>query len=254
MGSKNFLEEIVRLKKLDLAKETQKIKVSVNQRNQRFFDAISKGEKIKLIAEIKFASPTSPHLGSSEELLSRAKEYELAGADAISIITERHFFKGNISFVSKVKKNVSLPVLQKDFVIDSAQIYEAKKAGSDALLLIARLVDGKQLQKFVSLCLSLEIEPVVEINDEEDLEKAVITETKIIAVNARDLETFAIDVVGACMLLEKIPQKFMKLGFSGVTSQKEALLYKESGVDGILVGTSLMKAKDIKSFINNLQL
>lgn len=255
--SLNFLEKIVRQKRLELIQEnknTQKIDMSPNQGNKSFFDVISNGEKIKLIAEIKFASPTNSHLGSHDELLERAKQYELGGADAISIITENHFFKGDISFVSKIKKNVSLPVLQKDFVIDTVQIYEAKEAGSDALLLIARLVDVKQLQKFVSLCRSLGIEPVVEINNEEDLEKAVNTETNIIAVNARDLDTFAIDVVSACMLIEKIPDQYIKLGFSGVKSEKEVLLYKKSGVDGILVGTSLMKSKNIKSFINILHL
>src|SRR6185437_2238841 len=100
----------------------------------------------------------------------------------------------------------------------------------------------------------LGIEPVVEIYNEEDLEKAITTKTNIIAVNARNLETFEINVTGACMLIKKIPNHIIKLGFSGITSQKEAELYKNSGADGILVGTSLMQANDIKSFINDLQI
>jgi len=207
-----------------------------------------------LIAEIKFASPTSPHLGSPKDLLQRAKEYEQAGADAISVITEKHFFKGDPAFVTQVKEAVTLPVLQKDFVIDECQIYEAKKIGSDALLLIARLVDKETLKQFVMLCKKLKLEPVVEVNNEEDLEKAIATETNIIAVNARDLETFHVDVAKACRLMEQIPEKFIKLGFSGVTSSDEVLQYKEAGAKGVLVGTSLMKAENVRHFINSLHL
>jgi indole-3-glycerol phosphate synthase len=253
-----FLEKIVTLKRAELVHKNlrnQKITVSTDQKDQNFLKAMKQNaKKVALITEIKFASIANPHLGSPQELLTRAKQYELSGADAISLITEKNFFKGDIAFVSKVKKHVSVPVLQKDFVIDRTQIYEAKKAGSDALLLIARLVDAAELNKFVLLCFSLGIEPVVEINNEEDLEKALCTQTNIIAVNARDLETFVVDVVTACMLIEKIPENFIKLGFSGIKSHKEVLLYKESGVAGVLTGTSLMKTKKIKDFIESLQL
>jgi len=262
LKSQNFLEKIVKIKKEELfwkAQTVQKVSESKNQQigksETRFLKALQKEkDKLKVIAEIKFASPTILDLGSPGDLIRCAKQYEMAGADAISLITERHFFKGDIEFVSQVKETVSLPILQKDFIIDPVQIYDAKQVGTDALLLIARLVDKQQLKKFVSLCFSLGIEPVVEIYNEEDLEKAITTKTNIIAVNARNLETFEINVTGACMLIKKIPNHIIKLGFSGITSQKEAELYKNSGADGILVGTSLMQANDIKSFINDLQI
>lgn len=256
LEEKSFLKEIVKKKKEELSRKTQKIQkvsISEDQRNKSFLHAMSKN-KIHLIAEIKFASPTNASLGKTEDLLSRAKEYERSGADAISLITERHFFKGDVTFVSQIKHGVSLPVLQKDFVIDEKQIYEAKVIGSDALLLIARLVNKETLKKFVTLCLSLDIEPVVEINNEEDLQKAVATETSIIAVNARDLETFIISIHDACLLLKKIPDSFIKLGFSGIHSSKEVLQYKNAGAKGVLVGTSLMQAKDIKDFIESLHI
>ncbi|MBI2430920.1 MAG: indole-3-glycerol-phosphate synthase [Candidatus Levybacteria bacterium] len=206
-----------------------------------------------IIAEIKFASPTNPNLGSPEDLLDRAKEYEKAGADAISIITKKAFFRGDIRFVSEVKKVVKIPILQKDFVIDERQIYEAKKAGADALLLIARIVSKEQLKAFVLLAQKLGIEPVVEVFDEKDLKKAVATKARFIAVNARDLETFAVDVDGACKLIEKIPNKFIKLGFSGIQSRAEVEKYIKAGAKGVLVGTALMKAKNIKEFIGGLR-
>lgn len=255
----NILLEIVERKKHDLvSSHSEFISKSHGilnkfQDDNTFKQAIITGKNVSLIAEIKFASPTSPHLGSKEELLDRAKRYEKTGADAISIITESHFFKGDVAFVSQVKKTVGIPVLQKDFVIDERQIYQAKEIGSDALLLIARLIDEKTLQYFVDVCFDLGIEPVVEINSEEDLEKATKTKTKIIAVNSRDLETFDIDVTRACELIKQIPDTFIKLGFSGINSQEEVEQYKNAGTRGVLVGTSLMRAKNIAEFINSLR-
>lgn len=258
LKTENFLKEIVEIKRRDISLKTRNISVSEYQSfrksdSQRFLKIFGENRKIGLIAEVKFASPTNPYLGSSKELIERVKQYEKAGADAISVITEKHFFKGDVSFVSKVKKHISLPVLQKDFVIDPYQIYEAAKNGSDALLLIARLVDATVLTKFVELCFLLGIEPVVEVNSEEDLAKAVVTKTNIVAVNARDLETFVIDVSKACVLIKKIPDRFIKLGFSGIKSAEEVRVYHEAGANGVLVGTSLMKANNIKEFIKNLR-
>ena len=251
---KKDIEEQKKLKSLEVLK-TEVFEQKIEGKKDLFFNSFSKNKKeISLIAEIKFASPTNSHLGSYDELLERATKYEKAGADAISLITEEHYFKGDGAFISQVKKHVAIPVLQKDFVIDHYQIYEAKQFESDALLLIARLVDGDTLEKFVKLCFSLEIEPIVEINNEEDLEKASATEANIIAVNARDLETFAIDVEKACLLIEKIPPAFIKFGFSGITSSIEVSQYKKAGVHGVLVGTSLMKTDNIDEFIKNLKI
>ncbi len=260
MQNKNFLEKIIELKRLDLSLKAQ---VSGKFSNPVFKDSdtlrfrrvfIEKKDTISLIAEIKFASPTNPTLGSPKALLQQAKQYEQSGADAVSLITEKRFFKGSPSFVTKVKEAVTLPVLQKDFVIDSRQIYEAKEIGSDALLLITRLIDGETLKKFVNICLEEGIEPVVEINNEEDLQKAIETETKIIAVNARDLETFTIDISSACSLIKKIPDHFIKLGFSGIHSSREVQQYKKAGANGVLAGTSLMQTNDIDKLMNSLKI
>ena len=209
--------------------------------------------KISIIAEIKLASPTVPYFGSEKDISKRAINYQKAGADAISIITEKYFFKGNLKFISKIKDKVDLPILQKDFVIDPYQIYEAKIAGANALLLIAKIINKQTLIKFVSLCQEIGLEPIVEINDEQDLKKALSTSTNIIAVNARNLDTFIVDVDRACLLMKKIPNRFVKFGFSGIKSSDEVKMYKDAGASGILVGTSLMKTKDIKNFIKKLK-
>jgi len=273
-------------KKISLEKLKEGVKGLWNEKysGMRFFDSLSVAQNdIAVIAEVKFASPSMgdidlsirPHpnplprsgrgqalkgegnelsiFDMSKDLVKRVKEYESAGAEAISIITEQHFFKGDPSFVTIVKNAVALPILQKDFVIDEYQIYEAKHIGSDALLLIARLVDGEMLRRFVFLTKQFGIEPVVEINDEKDLEKAVTTEARFVAVNSRDLDTFEVNVEKACRLMKKIPERFIRLGFSGIQSAVEVQNYKNAGAKGVLVGTALMRTKKIGDFILSLR-
>lgn len=206
-----------------------------------------------MITEIKLASPTEEKLGDATQIEKRAKLYEDAGADAISIVTEKYFFQGDSAFVQKVKNVVSLPVLQKDFIVDVYQIYEARMNRADALLLIVKLLDEEKLHEFIQRCFDLGMEPVVEINDEKDLEKALKTKTRVIAVNARDLDTFTVDVAKACELLKRIPDTFLKLGFSGIQSKEQVAHYKNAGAKGVLVGTSLMKSENIRNFIKELR-
>lgn len=238
----NILKKIIEKKHEDLARLKQ-------NKFRGIFE-----NKMAFITEIKLASPTIPYLGSEKDIIKRAIDYEQAGVDAISIITEKHFFKGRPEFITRIKKRVRLPILQKDFIINPIQIYEAKIIGADALLLIAKIVDSKTLIKFVTLCQKIGLEPVVEINDELDLKKALATSTKIIAVNARNLKTFNVDVDKACQLMKKIPDRFIKLGFSGIRSSNEIKKYRQAGANGVLIGTSLMKAKNIKSFIKKLRM
>ncbi len=237
----NFLKKIIEKKRKDLKRLKQ----------IRFLNLF--GKKMVIITEIKLASPTVPYFGSEKNIVKRAVDYEDAGANAISIITEKHFFKGDINFISKIKRKINIPILQKDFVINSYQIYQAKIIGADALLLIAKIVNKKTLIEFVSLCQEIGLEPIVEINDKSDLKKVLTTSTRIIAVNARDLETFVVNVDQACRLMRKIPNRFIKLGFSGIKSVSEVNKYRNAGAKGILVGSSLMKTKNIKKFIKELK-
>lgn len=208
---------------------------------------------IGLIAEIKLASPSEGILGTADDISTRVRQYEQSGADAISIVTEKYFFHGETEFVGRIKKEVSLPVLQKDFVTDKLKIYESKLAGADAILLIAKLLTESELVELVRLSQSLGLEPVVEINNELDLKKALKTNTKIIASNARDLDTFEVNVDRACELLKKVPEKYIKLGFSGIHSRFEVEKYKQAGAKAVLVGIELMKTNDIDKFIRELK-
>lgn len=210
---------------------------------------------IELIAEVKLASPTEGKLGEKVDILNRLQEYQNAGADAVSIITENKTFRGSLDLVATIKRStLDIPILQKDFIIDDFQIEEARKLGADALLLIARIVNATQLKRFVKLCREKGLEPVVEVCSLDDLSNAINCGTEIIAVNARDLNTFEVDVERACNILKRIPKKFIKLGFSGVHSRSEVEKYKKAGAKAVLVGTELMKTKNIDRLIKELKI
>jgi len=241
------LEEIISKTKTDLIQRAIPVR--------SFRQAIKNPKKgsLAIIAEIKLSSSTQPFLGKETEIVDRVQDYQDAKVDAVSVITEKHFFNGDPTFICKIKKAVSLPILQKDFIVDPYQIYEAKIAGADAILLIAKIVSQKDLVFLVKLAQKLGLEPVVEINNDKELKNAITTSTKIIAVNARNLNTFLISIDSACKLIKKIPDKFIKLGFSGISSRGDVLKYKNAGVNGILIGTSLMKTKNINQYLQYLR-
>lgn len=208
---------------------------------------------ISIIAEIKLASPSAGKLGDVSNIRKKVKEYEKGFVDAISVVVDKRYFSGNLDFIRQIKDTVSLPVLAKDFVIDSFQIYEMKVFGADAILLIAKILSREQLKEFVDLAFESGLEPVVEVQNKKELENAINTNARIIAVNARDLTTFDVNIEKACELIKDIPNKFVSLGFSGVSGIKEVEKYKKAGTKGVLVGTSLMKTNNIGKLIKELK-
>jgi len=241
--------------KLDEIISNKRKEIAVKKKGRDFLRAIknpSEGD-ISIIAEIKLASPAEGKLGEEKELEEKVSLYEKGGADAISIVVDKTYFGGELEFIRRIKTAVSLPVLAKDFIIDPYQIYQMKAYGADAVLLIAKIVSFDKLARFVKLARELNMEPIVEVHNEKELPDAIQTETRIIAVNARNLDTFKIDVDMASRLLKLIPPKYVTLGFSGVKNCKDAKKYKNAGAKGILVGTSLMRAHNINGFIRRLK-
>ncbi len=253
----NMIVRIINENKKDLVIRKKRISPSVLKEGlKNISQGLNFAESFKnfgVIAEIKLASPSAGELEKSENIEVLAKEYEDGGADAISVVTEKYFFKGEPGYIKDVKRITGLPVLQKDFIFDGYQIYESKLAGADALLLIAKIISPDKLKKFVSICLETGIEPVVEINDKEDLKSALKTDTRIIAVNARDLDTFKIDIKSACFLLREIPDSYTKLGFSGINSVGEIIKYRTAGANGVLIGTMLIKSKNRKELLKEFK-
>jgi indole-3-glycerol phosphate synthase len=254
-----FLEKIVEIKK----DEIQRRKTRSRQKEMEetiahlpppcdFMDAISQHAPMALIAEIKRASPSVGVIKEDVDLCRIAREYQTGGACAISVLTEVHFFKGDLSYLHLIKEKTSLPVLQKDFILDPFQIYEGRVSGADAILLIASLLDREQLEEFVDLAQNLHMVPLVEIHNENDLKKILPLELPIIGINNRDLTTFEVDLRTTLRLKRKIPSRTKVISESGIKSSEDVKLLKWAGVDGILVGEILMRTSDPTSKIREL--
>lgn len=178
------------------------------------------------------------------DLISIAKEYESAGASAISVLTDFKFFGGRKQHLSQVKSNVKISVLRKDFIIDEYQIYETKYIGADAFLLIVKIIDDVQLEDYLWLAKEIGLDVLVEVHDKHDIARAlkISPYPKLIGINNRDLETFRVDINRSIELCEILPDDVVKVSESGINSREDVVKISNAGFDAILVGESLMRA------------
>ena len=184
---------------------------------------------------------------------NRASVFSFAGgAAAISVLTDQRFFEGHDSFLRQVRKSVSIPLLRKDFIIDPYQIYETRLLGGDAILFIARALDRGPLREFLRLSSELGLSSLVEIHDEDDLNKAVSAGARMIGINNRDLSTFTIDLETTVRLAPLLPKKFTVISESGIRCRCDINRLRAAGVHGFLVGETLMTAENIAGKIKEL--
>ncbi len=213
---------------------------------------LKKDSKIKFIAEVKKASPSAGIIREDFNYLNIAKEYEAGGASAISVLTDREFFKGDLKYLSEIKKTINLPVLRKDFIIDPYQIYEAKAAGADLLLLIARILTREQIETFLALTHKLGMECLVEVHDNNELNTVLETEASIIGINNRNLDTFETNIETTLQLCHLIPEEKIVVSESGIKTRTDVLSLEKAGIDAILIGETLMRSQDITQKIKEL--
>jgi indole-3-glycerol phosphate synthase len=256
-----FLEKIVEIKKKEIrerknrsSQKEMEERISSLPLPRNFMEAISRYSPVAVIAEIKRASPSLGMINEQVDILHFARQYEQGGAAAVSVLTEANFFKGDLAFLSSIKKGISLPVLQKDFVIDPFQIYEGRASGADAVLLIAALLDRGRLEEFADLTRSLAMIPLVEVHNEEDLDKTSSLGLPLIGINNRDLKTFEVDLATTLRLRRAIPPGPSVISESGIRSSDDVKLLREAGIDGILVGETLMRSPDPAAKIRELLL
>ena len=216
-----------------------------------FIKAIT-GKDIKIIAEVKKASPSKGIIKKDFNPVEIAKIYEMNGASAISVLTEEKHFHGHIEYLREIKEAVSLPLLRKDFIFDEYQIYESRAAGADALLLIARVLEKKEIERFLDLSHDLGMSCLVEVHDEEELEKVLSTKAKLIGINNRDLKTFKTDIKTTLNLAVKIPKDRIVVSESGINSYHDVDLLKRKGIHVFLVGESLIREKDMGKKLKEL--
>ena len=219
------------------------------------FEAALGAEGLSFICEVKRASPSKGLIASGPEgfpYVSIAKEYESAGARAISVLTEPDYFLGSGAYLEEIAEAVKIPVLRKDFIIDEYQIYEAKVLGARALLLICALLEKKILAAFLALARSLSLSVLTEVHNEAELETALACEARIIGINNRDLKTFNVDLAVTERLRPRIPKGHIVVSESGVHTKDDVKRLVSCGVDALLVGESVMKAACKKAFLEEL--
>ncbi len=238
---RRVVEEAKRAKPIEeLMRDAKKICVK-----SAFKKNISRPHHINLIAEIKKASPSKGVLRGDFNPVKIAITCQANGASAISCLTDERFFEGKLEYIAKIKESVSIPVLRKDFIIDEYQIYESVMAGADAILLIADLLAVNELTHFYNLAVSLWLDVLVEVHDEEDIEKAFAANADIIGINNRDLHTFRVELGITQKLIRLIPQAKIKVSESGIKSYEDVMFLKSLGVNAVLIGEAFMEAEDI---------
>ncbi|BDU50491.1 indole-3-glycerol phosphate synthase TrpC [Haliovirga abyssi] len=244
-----ILDEIINHKKIEIKKLKSENSLDnfinkIKLFESKFKENLSK-KGISIISEVKKASPSKGIIREDFNYLKIAKEYEENGASAISVLTDKKFFQGDSKYLYDISKEVELPTLRKDFIIDEYQIYEAKYLGAHAILLIGEVLDYKTLIKFIELANRLKLGVLLEVHSEEVLKKALDTPAKIIGVNNRNLQTFNVDIYNVIKLREKIPMDRLVVAESGIKSREDIKLLEKNYIDAALIGETLMKSKNI---------
>ncbi len=256
----NILEKIIQTKKEELENYTplyiKHLEGLAVERKKKVLDFKKslKGSGINIIAEVKKASPSKGIIRHDFDPLTIAKIYEKNGAKAISVLTDKQYFQGSVEYLYNISKEVNLPLLRKDFIIDQRQILEAYSYGSDSYLLIAKVLTLQEIKKLIEFGRELNMEPLVEIHSYEEGVKSLYAGAKIIGINNRNLETFEVDI----NLSKELAPKMKDLGAevvvaeSGLNKKEELLDLKNYQVDAFLIGESLMREKDIGKKLREL--
>ncbi|MBI5756295.1 MAG: indole-3-glycerol phosphate synthase TrpC [Nitrospirae bacterium] len=217
-----------------------------------FGAAISKGDTVSLIAEVKKASPSKGVIREDFDPVKIARIYEESLASAISVLTDKAFFQGDLEYLTLIREAVKVPLLRKDFIIDEFQIYEARAFGADAILLIVSILDKTQLDEYKHLAYELGLDSLIEVHTEKEVEKAIYSDADIIGINNRDLSTFETNIDTTARLIKLIPDDKIVVSESGISTRDDILALKDQGVDAVLIGETLMKSDDIGKKIKEL--
>ncbi|WP_457569990.1 indole-3-glycerol phosphate synthase TrpC [Desulfurobacterium sp.] len=247
----NILEKIVTFKIKEVERRKNEIKfdvvkkIAVEREVPFDFKKAFPENRINIIAEVKKASPSKGIIKEDFNPVEIAKSYERGGAAAISVLTDVEFFKGSPLYLKEIVETVKIPVLRKDFIIDEFQIYAAKALGASSFLLIVAILDDETLKNFISLGRTLGMEPLVETHSREEVERAIRADAEIIGVNNRDLKTFTVSLSTTENLLPIIKDAGkICITESGIKNKDDIKYLKEKGVDGFLIGETLMRSEN----------
>ncbi|MCQ2494575.1 MAG: indole-3-glycerol phosphate synthase TrpC [Lachnospiraceae bacterium] len=217
----------------------------------RFEKALAK-DGISFICECKKASPSKGVIAEDFPYVQIAKDYEAAGADCISVLTEPKWFMGSDEYLKEIAANVSIPIIRKDFVVDEYMIYEAKLIGASAVLLICSILDENQIKDYIGIADSLGLSCLVEAHDEEEIEKALRAGARIIGVNNRNLKDFTVDINNSVRLRKLVPSNVLFVSESGMKTRDDIKTLEENGTNAVLIGETFMRSDNKAAMLNEL--
>ena len=245
----NILDKIVLQKNKDIALRNKEVPITTLIKKLEDVDLTTISSfkesllnvKPAVIAEIKKASPSAGIIDQDFNPVKKAKEYEEMGATALSILTEEHFFMGSDKYLEDVKRISKLPILRKDFIISEYQIYESKLIGADCILLIASILDDDRLLSYSKLATELNLDFIIEVHDQEELDRAIVIKDSIIGVNNRNLKTFEVDINNSISLRRNFEGDNIFISESGIKSLEDIKNLMANDISAFLIGESLMK-------------
>ncbi len=235
-------ERVAQAKAVKPLEEVKKEALSMDSNTGFPFEHAIKEGSLSFICEVKKASPSKGVIAEEFPYVEIAKEYDKGGASAISVLTEPHYFMGANEYLTEIKKNVSIPVIRKDFTVDEYMIYEAKVIGADAVLLICAILSDTQLKEYIKIADSLGLTALVEAHDEEEVKRALAAGARLVGVNNRDLKTFTVDIRNSLKLRPLVPENVTFVSESGIRSEEDIHELAVNGVDGVLIGETMMRA------------
>lgn len=252
------LDQIVANKRIEIARRKTRISPDEFRARAESLDAARdfagalRGEFVALIGEIKSGSPSQGEIRANVDPARIAVTYEVNGASAISVLTDRKYFSGELNHLKSARVGSKLPLLRKDFIVDEYQIYESRALQADAILLIVRILDNAQLADYLALADSLGMSALVEVHDEIELERALNSGARIIGLNNRNLADFSVDLATTERLASLVPRDRIRVSESGIHSREDVRRVARAGADAILVGEALMRANDIGARVREL--
>jgi indole-3-glycerol phosphate synthase len=231
----------------------KKLALSMNTSTGFPFEKALNKQDVSFICEIKKASPSKGMIVADFPYIQIAREYEAADADAISVLTEPEYFLGRDEYLAQIKDAVSIPVLRKDFTVDSYQIYESKTLGASAVLLICALLDTKTIRECLSICDELGLSALVEAHDEREIESALTAKARVIGVNNRSLRDFSVDIGNSIRLRKLVPESILFIAESGIKTADHIEMLRQAKVNGVLIGETLMRSPNKNDMLRELR-
>lgn len=248
-----YTRERIRQAKRIIPPEEIRRHVSDLPKGEFSFEHALEKPDISFICECKKASPSKGLIAPDFPYLKIAKEYEAAGADCISVLTEPKWFLGRDEYLKEIARSVSIPCLRKDFTVDEYMIYEARLLGASAVLLICSILSEEQISEYICICDELGLSALIEAHDEHEINMALGAGARIIGINNRNLKDFSVDTDNSRRLRVRIPSDVLFVSESGVSSTKDVIKLREIGADAVLIGETLMRAPDKKARLAQLR-